>query len=282
MTAGRPAREQLAAPDVAGFRRMVEAALQARFPDGPRRGEIISASRWGVYAFYDYDDEPIYVGQTNESLRIRIRRHLTNQRTDAVGMRVLDPFEVLSVEMWPIDERRFLGDWTDPGDGSAGTATLAARRHHLDRVERTVYERAIAASRFGVILNEKIPPTVPLLDAHELPTPYRFPVVPDEVLAERQHIDNRIARRAETLSRLTTVIRERGSVSTGLRRVVVVQAVRLAYLGALRLAEAEGREPPDFGTTIDLAALVAGALAEGDEPDDEPFDDGRAGSRFDE
>lgn len=277
MTAGRPAREHLAAPDVAGFRRMVEAALQARFPDGPRRGEVISASRWGVYAFYDYDDEPIYVGQTNESLRIRIRRHLTNQRTDAVGMRVLDPFEVRSVEMWPIDEPPPTDGGSAPDGGIEGTATFTARRHHLDRVERTVYERAIESSRFGVILNEKIPPAVPLLHPHELPTPYRFPVVPDEVLTERRHIDNRIARRAETLSRLSTVIRERGSVSTGLRRVVVVQAVRLAYLGALRLAEAEGREPPDFSATIDLEALVAGALA----VDAESLDDDRSGFRFD-
>ena len=33
--------------------------------------EEIGNSRWGVYAFYDYDGEPIYVGQTNESLRVR-------------------------------------------------------------------------------------------------------------------------------------------------------------------------------------------------------------------
>ena len=32
--------------------------------------------RWGVYAFFDYDGEPIYGGQTNERLRTRIRRHL--------------------------------------------------------------------------------------------------------------------------------------------------------------------------------------------------------------
>ena len=50
--------------------------------------------KFGVYAFYDYDGEPIYVGQTNEKLSTRIPRHLTNQRTDAVAMKVLDPFEV--------------------------------------------------------------------------------------------------------------------------------------------------------------------------------------------
>jgi len=37
----------------------------------------------GVYLFVDYDGEPIYVGQTKEQLRVRIRRHITNQRTDA-------------------------------------------------------------------------------------------------------------------------------------------------------------------------------------------------------
>ena len=58
--------------------------------------------RWGVYAFFDYDGEPIYVGQTNERLRSRIRRHLTNQRTDAVAMSVLDPFEVFEIEVWPL------------------------------------------------------------------------------------------------------------------------------------------------------------------------------------
>lgn len=237
---------------------MVEAALRARRPDAAPGEPPISATKWGVYAFYDYEDEPIYVGQTNESLRVRIRRHLTNQRTDAVGMRVLDPYEIRSVEMWPLFEF------------SNGKKNLPVeeKRLHLNRLERTVYQRAISASKFGVILNEKIPPDFPLLSDAELPTPYRFPVVPDDVLAERQHSDNRIARRAETLGRLANVIRERGSVSNGLRRVVVVQAVRLAWLGAVRLAEAEGRPPPDFHDTIDLPALVAGAL-EPDEDDDD-------------
>lgn len=259
--APRPGREQLSAPDVAGFRRMVEAALQAKFVDGPQSGQVISATSWGVYAFYDYEDEPVYVGQTNESLRVRIRRHLTNQRTDAVGMRVLDPYEIKSVEMWPIE--------FGPGGDHL---TRDEKRHYLDRVERTVYERAIRMSRFGVILNEKIPPDVPLLDEMELPIPYRYPVVPDDVLAEREHIDNRIARRAETLSRLANVIRERGSVSVGLRRVVVVQAIRLAYLGALRLAEAEGREAPDFHDAINLPSLVASALGPDDGEDVESLD----------
>lgn len=237
---------------------MVEVALSARAPGVASSGPPISATRWGVYAFYDFEGEPIYVGQTNESLRVRIRRHLTNQRTDAVGMRVLDPYEIMWIEMWPLPEF----------GAAARGPSLDDRRHHLNRLERTVYERAIHESKFGVMLNEKIPPAMPLLADAELPTPYRFAVVPDDVAEERRHPDNRIARRAETLGRLANVIRERGSVSVGLRRVVVVQAVRLAWLAAVRLAEAEGRPPPDFDATIDLRSLVAGALeADSDEDD---------------
>ena len=39
--------------------------------------------------------------KTKAGIRARIRRHLTNQRTDAVAMSVLDPFEVAEIEMWP-------------------------------------------------------------------------------------------------------------------------------------------------------------------------------------
>jgi hypothetical protein len=76
-------------------------------------GKKIGNAKWGVYAFYDYDGEPIYVGQTYESLRQRIGRHLTNQRTDAVAMNVLDPFEVAEVEVWPLWDLEGR-DWTPP------------------------------------------------------------------------------------------------------------------------------------------------------------------------
>lgn len=55
-----------------------------------------------MYGFFDYDGEPIYVGQTSEKLSTRLNRHLTNQRTDAVAMRILDIFEVAELRMWPL------------------------------------------------------------------------------------------------------------------------------------------------------------------------------------
>jgi len=250
----KPARKDLPAPDVRGFRAALEKALQTT-----RDGDMqpISSTTWGVYAFYDYEDEPIYVGQTNESLRVRIRRHLTNQRTDAVGMRVLDPFEILHLEMWPLF------------DLEGASASNHDAKLRLNRLERTVYERALERSHYGVILNEKIPPDVPLLEDDELPDHFRFSVVPTDVLEERKHPDNRIARRGETLSRLTNVVRERGEVSNGLRRVVVVQAIRIAWLGAQRLAEAEGRKVPNYSSAIDLRSLVGGAIQSDEDPEGE-------------
>lgn len=77
------------------------------------------------------------------------------------------------------------------------------------------------------------------------------------------HPDIRIARRAETISRLADVVRERGEVSTGLRRVLVIQAIRLTFLSAERLAFSEGRPQPS-PLSIDSMSLVGSVLSEKD------------------
>ena len=159
-------------------------------------------------------------------------------------MRVLDIFEVAELEMWPL--------WELEGQ------TKEAAQTRLDEVEYSAYVGAIKNSRFGAILNEKIPPVSSLI---ELPPSFRFPLIVADPLDERRHPDVRIARRAETLSRLAAVARERGEVSDGLRRVLVVQAVRLTYLSAARYAESVGeREPSPLA--IDVKALVGDLLAE--------------------
>jgi hypothetical protein len=241
----RPRRKDLPSPQVREFRQLLDAALNAT--DDERR--VVGNAQWGVYAFYDYDDEPIYVGQTNEQLRVRVRRHLTNQRTDAVAMRILDPFEVASVRMWPL--------WELEGRGKKDAEAKA----RLDQAEYSAYVQAIMGSRFRAILNEKIPPPS---EVYELPPSVAADLRGSENLPERTHSDVRIARRAETISRLAAVARERGEVSDGLRRVLVIQGIRLTYLAAVRLAEAEGNAPPD-PAAIDATQLVGQLLEE--EPD---------------
>lgn len=236
-TPGRaPIRKSMPTRFVQGFRELLGDALKAVEPvTGKSLGSCI-----GVYVFYDYDGEPIYVGQTSESFSTRVGRHLTGQRTDTLAYRILDPFEVAELELYPAEELR-----RDP-----------AKARKLDALEYSVYLHAIENSRYQAILNEKIPP---VSQPVPLPVPQRFTLIPEDLREDREHPDVRIARRAETLSRVAAVAHERGEVSAGLRRVIVIQAVRLADLAAARLAYAEGRVRPS-ADAIDVAELVGGSL----------------------
>lgn len=203
--------------------------LDTDFSDPSDATRKVGNYKWGVYAFFDYDGEPIYVGQTNEMLRTRIRRHLTNQRTDAVAMSVLDPFEVYEIEVWPLPD---LQNVSKPRErsGERWEAWLTAV-DKLNALERVVYDRAIEASEFRAVLNEKDPP--PAKTPIEPPPSLRACVVSPEVHAIRSHPDFRNARRALIISRLAQVIAER-KVQGGLRRVLLTQAKRLQWLAQRR------------------------------------------------
>ena len=190
-------------------------------------GRCVSNAKFGVYAFYDYDGEPIYVGQTAEQLRVRIRRHLTNQRTDAVAMNVLDPFEVADIEMWPFWEL----------EGRSPREQVVKDR--LNSAEYTVFQTLLAESAFGAVLNE-----VPVRPAPQiaLPPSLRWRIVPDVVYHRRIHPDTRIARRAATIAKLAEVISQR-AVQAGLRNTLLTQARRLESLAQRRLEELGG--PPE-------------------------------------
>lgn len=203
--------------DVAAIRRQIRVFLDTSDANGKKIGK----AQWGVYAFYDYDGEPIYVGQTNEMLQVRIGRHLTNQRTDAVAMSVLDPFEVAEIEAWPL--------WDLEGKDKKAKKTLNA-------AEYTVFQRVLSQSGFGAVLNEgDIAPT----DALELPSSVRARIIPDDLYEQRKHPDVRIARRATTIAALARVISER-KPSKGLRRTLLTQARRLERLATQRYNEIGG------------------------------------------
>lgn len=213
----------------------------ANFLDTPFQGDDgqtlkVGHYKWGVYAFFDYDGEPIYVGQTNEMVRTRIRRHLTNQRTDAVAMSVLDPFEVYEIEVWPLPQFQL----TNRNDKGA--------RDHLDALERLITEEAIERSEFKAILNEKDPP--PGRMAVQAPKSCRGRIISDRVHEIRSHPDFRIARRSLIISRLAQVISER-KVQGGLRRVLLTQAKRLQWLAYRRYEALGGSESVEYETDAD-------------------------------
>lgn len=203
--------------DVAAIR----AELRRFFGQKDYSGCPIGSAKHGVYSFYDYDGEPIYVGQTLEKLSGRIGRHLTNQRTDAVAMNVLDPFEVAEIEVWPLDH--VIGHLS-------GKKSI---EHFLDQAEYTVFQKVLRESTLGAVLNEKEVSRAELID---LPQSYRSRIIPDIIYNSRKHPDVRIARRASTIANLARVISER-SVSDGLRKTLLTQAKRLELLAQKRLAE---------------------------------------------
>lgn len=188
----------------------------------------IGSFKWGVYIFYDYDGEPIYVGQTKERVSGRIGRHLTNQRTDAVAMSVLDPFEVYEIEVYPLPQ--FEGVNSRHSDFKHAKA-------YLDALEHWVHAKAIRDSRYGAILNEKDPPA-PAVSINAPPS-LRGKIVSPNVEKLRKHSDIRIARRAQIIARLAQTISER-QVQNGLRRALITQAERLRRLAEDRFVELGG------------------------------------------
>jgi len=209
--------------DVAAIR----AEIRKFFATKDDNGKRIGSYKHGVYAFYDYDGEPIYVGQTEEKLSGRVSRHLTNQRTDAVAMNVLDPFEVAYIEVWPLDD-------LVQGVGKKEKKAL------LDRAEYTVFQKVLRESALHAVLNEK--EMVPRSES-PLPVSYKQCIIPDSIYHHRKHPDVRIARRATTIANLARVISER-NVSNGLRRTLLTQARRLERLAAQRMQE--------LGITVDF------------------------------
>ncbi|WP_196279516.1 GIY-YIG nuclease family protein [Catellatospora vulcania] len=205
-----------------------------RHPDPQRPEQTIGNAKAGVYAFYDYDGEPIYVGQTAEGFGVRLGRHLTGQRSDAVAKYVLDPFEVYQVALWSLPH--------------IGDMPANQRKAALDPYEYTVYQRLLADSTFKAVLNEgEILPCQPV-DVFE---PLVVAIVPDEIFRERSHPDVRIARRAQTVALLAKNISER-KVSKGLRRTLLTQTRRLEHLarrrfeslgGTIEFEQAEGIVP---------------------------------------
>ncbi len=155
----------------------------------------------------------------NEKLRVRIRRHLSNQRTDAVAMNVLDPFEVAEIEMWPLCELT--------GVSASESKPLLAS------AEFSIFRMLLEESLFGAVLNEKLMAPAPLM---MLPDSVRGRIVPAELYERRSHPDIRIARRASTIAKLTQGISER-SVQSGLRRTLLTQARRLEHLARQRLEQ---------------------------------------------
>lgn len=224
--------------DIAGFL----ASINRLSKETDAYGRKWMDAKRGCYLFYDLDGEPLYVGSTKESMRTRVRRHLTNQRTDTVAMRILDVMEVSEIEIFP------LWDEEPTGTGQVAEGDIA-------NLEATVYWQASDESKLGLVLNERMLPR-PLVP-EKVPSSLRYSLLTDEALRLRRQPDVRLARRARTLTALLDVIRERGKVSPGIRRAAVIQAARLLYGAMSQSAGHAGKLPPKMWELINKDLIFA-------------------------
>ncbi len=59
----------------------------------------------GVYVLCDLDGTPIYVGQSKDGIRSRVRRHLTSARSDIIANRQIDVWEIAYVKAYPVSDK---------------------------------------------------------------------------------------------------------------------------------------------------------------------------------
>lgn len=154
----------------------------ARRPAGFRSAAIIFReqaistleTRTGVYALCDLDGTPIYVGQSIDGIRARVRRHLTSARSDIIANRQVDVWEIAYVLAWPADEDRI-------------PLLEAALFHHFDRLSS--------------LMNGTVPPPASMNGFSPVPA-QTVQVMSDDEIARRQHPSARLPRQIEHYGRL--------------------------------------------------------------------------------
>lgn len=123
----------------------------------------------GVYALCDLDEVPIYVGQSVDGIRARVRRHLTSARSDIIANRQVDVWEIAYVWAWPCETR----------DG-------------IDALEASLFHRFDAQSR---LMNGTIP-AAPAGRVHA-PEKVRIQILPDEEVEIRRDPGRRLPRQSQ-------------------------------------------------------------------------------------
>jgi hypothetical protein len=67
----------------------------------------------GCYVLCDLDQVPIYVGQSIDGIRSRVKRHLTSARSDIIANRQIDVREIVWVWAYPAKDRAEISSLED-------------------------------------------------------------------------------------------------------------------------------------------------------------------------
>lgn len=123
-----------------------------------------------MYALCDLDEVPIYVGQSVDGIRARVRRHLTSARSDIIANRQVDVWEIAYVWAWPCETRDI-----------------------INSLEAFLFHRFDGQSR---LMNGTIPanPEALAFAAHEKS---RIQVMPDEEIEIRRNPSRRLPRQSQ-------------------------------------------------------------------------------------
>ncbi len=133
------------------------------------------SSKPGVYVLADLDDIPIYVGQSTDGIRSRVRRHLTSARSDIIANRQVDVWEIAYVWEYPVE------------DVSQIALIESVLFHHFDPQSR--------------LMNGSIPTQAP----EGMAVPIAATVVQvmnDKEIAEKKNIDLRLPRQSNHYAQL--------------------------------------------------------------------------------
>lgn len=146
-----------------------------------RHSQLLSlTSETGVYALCDLDAIPIYVGQSADGIRARVRRHLTSARSDVIANRQIDVWEVAFVWAWPVG-------------GAEAIEQLEAELFHKFDQQSSLMNGSVPQRP---VLQIPIPPHTELQ------------VLPDEEIARRREPRYRFPRQAQQVALLLDYIIE--------------------------------------------------------------------------
>jgi hypothetical protein len=124
----------------------------------------------GVYALCDLDEVPIYVGQSVDGIRARVRRHLTSARSDIIANRQVDVWEIAYVWAWPCDDRQTID-------------SLEGFLFHQFDVQSSLMNGTIPAN----------PGALPFM----VPEKSRIQILPDEEIEIRRDPSRRLPRQSQ-------------------------------------------------------------------------------------
>lgn len=126
----------------------------------------------GVYVLCDLDQIPMYVGQSKDGIRSRVRRHLTSARSDIIANRQIDVWEIAWVWAFPVE------------------------RNEIDNLEAMLYWHY---HQINPLMNGSVPAR-PLIPA-PVPAPAQVvKVMADSEIVEKRDTALRLPRQAEHYS----------------------------------------------------------------------------------